>query len=248
MVPNPFPELTSPEPKTVSGDVAYSRIRFRFEKNGPLRWLSHHDLIRAVDRLCRRLELPVIQSQGFHPQPALVFALSLPMGAVGFHEILEIDFSGLDWDPLDLLDRLNGQSPPGLRFLAATQVGPKVRAQVHSLEYRVSLPEGLQKDIVPKIESILGSPKLLVDRGKTPTQNTALEANEDTLGVKDLRDSLGSLHWAPPFLVMGLFPKPQGTIKPTELLARLGWPIDSEEFSYPLLERSRLTLVDDQFT
>ena len=60
-----------------------SKVRLRFAKGGSLRWLSHHDLMRAFERMLRRAALPFRRTQGFHPHPRLVFALSLPLGVVG---------------------------------------------------------------------------------------------------------------------------------------------------------------------
>lgn len=245
MVPNPTPELLSADPGQASGNLptSFSRIRFRFEKSGPFRWLSHHDLIRAIDRLLRRIDLPVVHSQGFHPQPAIVFALSLPMGAIGLEEVVELDFEGMDWIADDLVQKLNLQSPPGLLFRSGQKVGPKDRARVVSLEYRVEVPESLRERISAQIDSILASPNLFINRtGADATNPDGIPSPTS----KDFRNSLDYLRLGPRFLEIGLIPRLDGTVKPTELLARLGWPLDSEEYPQPQLERSRLRLENEQ--
>jgi hypothetical protein len=63
------------------------KARIRFRKSGALRLLSHHDLMRTFERLLRRSQLPFHRSQGFHPKPRLIFALSLPLGVVGCEEV-----------------------------------------------------------------------------------------------------------------------------------------------------------------
>src|SRR5712692_3812517 len=89
------------------------KVRIRFCKGDDLRLLSHHDLMRAFQRMLRRAALPVRQSKGFHPQPRLVFALSLPLGVVGCEEVVELELDEVL--PLDdLRDRLVRQAPPGL--------------------------------------------------------------------------------------------------------------------------------------
>ena len=59
------------------------KLRFRFAKTGTLRLLSHHDLMRCLERMLRRADLPFKSTAGFHPGPRVVFALSLPLGVVG---------------------------------------------------------------------------------------------------------------------------------------------------------------------
>ena len=67
------------------------KVRIRFRKDRDLRLLSHHDLLRTFERMLRRAGLPVRRTQGFHPHPRLVFALSLPLGVVGCAEVVEIE-------------------------------------------------------------------------------------------------------------------------------------------------------------
>src|SRR5262245_58560399 len=90
--------------------------RLRFKKGGDLRFLSHLDLLRSVERLCRRAAVPFKSTEGFHPAPRIVFALALPLGVSGRNEVLEIELTEtLETDVL--LDRMAKQSPNGLQFL-----------------------------------------------------------------------------------------------------------------------------------
>ncbi len=69
----------------------FAKFRIRFRKCGDLRFLSHHDLMRAFERMLRRAALPFRSTEGFHPHPRLVFALSLPLGVVGLDEAVELE-------------------------------------------------------------------------------------------------------------------------------------------------------------
>ena len=53
---NPQPGPVSPPMTTAT------KVRLRFAKNGDLRLVSHHDLMRCLERMIRRAELPVAQS------------------------------------------------------------------------------------------------------------------------------------------------------------------------------------------
>src|SRR6202047_1078281 len=71
-----------------------SKYRLRFRKDGDLRLVSHHDLMHVFERMLRRAELPIAHTQGFHPQPRMVFALSLALGIGGANEVLELELTG----------------------------------------------------------------------------------------------------------------------------------------------------------
>ena len=235
------PEATAPKNQ---GAVQIFRIRLRFEKSELIRWLSHHDLIRAVDRLLRRLALPVVQSQGFHPQPNIVFALSLPLGAIGREEILEIDLAQGDWNLNGLLEKLNGGAPPGLRFLDIQAIGPKDRARVESLSYRTSIPDFLLSQTIDRTREIIASENLWVKR-QDPTAIPSARIEPNSPFSKDLRSSLKDLKIDGDQLEITLVPQPDGTLKPLEILAMLDWPLGSKDFPAPKWERTRLNIACD---
>ena len=91
------------------------KLRFRFAKTGHLRLLSHHDLMRCLERMLRRADVPFKSTAGFHPTPRLVFALSLPLGVVGRDEAVELELTR-PCDADETLGRLNAQAPDGLTF------------------------------------------------------------------------------------------------------------------------------------
>ena len=115
------------------------KVRLRFRKDGALRLLSHHDLMRCFERMLRRAALPVRQSQGFHPKPRLIFALSLPLGVIGCEEVAELELDEIL--PLEeVRDRLVRQAPLGMEILSLRRIDFKAGAQIHSLTYRIALP------------------------------------------------------------------------------------------------------------
>src|SRR5438270_12161834 len=91
------------------------KYRLRFRKGGDLRLVSHHDLMHVFERMLRRAALPVAHTQGFHPQPRMVFALSLALGIAGANEVLELEFTeALAAEEVHV--RLASQAPPGLEI------------------------------------------------------------------------------------------------------------------------------------
>ena len=66
------------------------RVRIRYAKRGRLRFTSHRDIGRAVERALRRADVPVALSSGFNPHPRISYAGAAPTGAASEAEYLEI--------------------------------------------------------------------------------------------------------------------------------------------------------------
>ena len=130
------------------------KIRFRFRKDGTLRLLSHHDLMRCVERMLRRAEIPFKSTNGFHPTPRVVFALSLSLGTAGLNEVFELELlRPMDSD--EILSRLAAASPSGLTFLSAKVVPMKATAMPRRAVYRLALPEGRAAEVVERAKQVL---------------------------------------------------------------------------------------------
>src|SRR5258707_13397687 len=109
--------------------MVLDKFRIRFRKVGDLRLLSHHDLMRTFERMLRRATLPFRSTQGFHPKPRLVFALSLPLGVVSVEEVVELELAHA-LPAEEIHARVAGQAPPGLTILSVQSVDFRAGAQV----------------------------------------------------------------------------------------------------------------------
>lgn len=68
-------------------------VRIHYTKTGNLRFLSHLELTRALERMVRRAGLPFAKSQGFSPHMKLTFGLALPVGVGSFDEIFDVELT-----------------------------------------------------------------------------------------------------------------------------------------------------------
>ncbi|MCG5219753.1 TIGR03936 family radical SAM-associated protein [Streptosporangium sp. KLBMP 9127] len=89
------------------------RLRVRYAKRGRLRFTSHRDISRAVERAVRRADVPVAFSAGFSPHPKISYAGAAPTGVASEAEYLEIGLTS-PCDPERLRADLDGSLPPGL--------------------------------------------------------------------------------------------------------------------------------------
>ena len=63
------------------------RLRVSFAKTGRLRFLSHLEVVHALERAVRRTELEYAVTQGFNPRMKIAFGPALPVGTAGQRQI-----------------------------------------------------------------------------------------------------------------------------------------------------------------
>jgi radical SAM-linked protein len=106
-----MPEGPAPAPVT-------QRLRVRYAKRGRLRFTSHRDISRAVERAIRRAGIPVAFSAGFTPHPKISYAGAAATGVASEAEYLEIGLIA-PCDPDQVRTRLDDALPEGLDVLDA---------------------------------------------------------------------------------------------------------------------------------
>ena len=62
------------------GRVLKMRYLIKFTKEDSIKYVSHLELMRTIQRIIRRAELPVQYSQGFNPHIILSIAQPLSVG------------------------------------------------------------------------------------------------------------------------------------------------------------------------
>jgi radical SAM family uncharacterized protein/radical SAM-linked protein len=121
------------------------KMRFGFQKVGELRYLSHLELMRALQRALRRAGIPLAYTQGFNPQPRLSIAQALAVGTEGTCELGEVELVAC-LAPAEFAARWNRELPPELKILRAWEAplhGPSLSAGVRGATYHIRLePNG----------------------------------------------------------------------------------------------------------
>jgi radical SAM-linked protein len=195
--------------------VPTTKVRLRFAKCGDLRLVSHHDLMRCLERMLRRAALPMAHSQGFNPRPKVVFAQALGLGIEGRREVVELELAE-PVEPPEVLRRLAEVAPPGFELLEAEGVGPGRPARPVAAVYRLSgpLPEGRRGAAAAAIRTVLASPGWPYTRHR-PDRDRTVEV--------DLRPYLLGAEIDPDgSLVLRVKLDPGGSARPEELLEALG--------------------------
>jgi radical SAM-linked protein len=103
---------------------AVQRVRLRYTKRGRMRFASHRDLARTLERAIRRAGVPIAFSAGFTPHPKISYVGAAPTGTASEAEYLEIALTrvvdvealraALDAvlpDGVDLVDAVEARTP-----------------------------------------------------------------------------------------------------------------------------------------
>src|SRR5450755_3807038 len=86
------------------------RLIVRYAKRSRMRFASHRDIARAVERGVRRARLPMAYSAGFTPHPKISYSGGVSTGAASEAEYLEIALTR-KCDPADVRARLDDALP-----------------------------------------------------------------------------------------------------------------------------------------
>lgn len=206
------------------------RVLLTFSVKGDIRFISHHDMMRVLERAVRRAGLPVASSQGFNPRPRIAILQARGVGVSSEAECVEIDFD--DWlGPEAVRQCLNSQLPTGLEVLRVALTNPRKHARVTRMTYRVDFIGGIP--FGPEdVRRLLDGPEILVERQrKGKTKNV------------DLRPVVGQVRLTDGSLVVEFAVADQGSARPEEILQVLG--MTSEDIrSQCTITRTDMTLED----
>jgi radical SAM-linked protein len=121
------------------------RLRVRYAKRGRLRFTSHRDFSRALERAVVRARLPVAYSSGFNPHPRISYAGAAPTGSASEAEYLEIGLAE-EMDPATVERALDDALPEGLDVLAVVvSAGGSLADRLEASRWRLTLhgvPQG----------------------------------------------------------------------------------------------------------
>lgn len=96
------------------------RYLIKFTKGADIKFISHLDLMRTIQKIIRRAEIPIEYSKGFNPHMALSLAQPLSVGIYSDGEYLDAILTE-DMDTKEVIDKLNKNSSVNIKFLEASK-------------------------------------------------------------------------------------------------------------------------------
>src|SRR4051812_9969241 len=140
------------------------RLRVRYAKRGRLRFTSHRDFQRALERAVRRAGVPVAFSAGFSPHPRISYAGAAPTGVASEAEYLEIGLAAA-CDPAALLTALDASLPAGLDVLeVVVAAGGALADRLEASRWRIELPGLTGPDAAAAVAAFLARDEVVVER------------------------------------------------------------------------------------
>jgi|SRR5580658_5395555 radical SAM-linked protein len=140
------------------------RLTIRYAKRGRMRFASHRDVARAIERGVRKAALPVAYSAGFSPHPRISYSGGAPTGSASEAEYLEISLTRR-CEPASLGRLLDAALPDGIDVVDVVEVdGKSAGLQPEASQWEVLVP-GVSADAVrPAVDAFLASTSVIVER------------------------------------------------------------------------------------
>jgi radical SAM-linked protein len=160
------------------------RLRLAYGKLERLRWLSHLEVIHALERSIRRSGLAYALTRGFSPHMKAAFGPALPVGTAGENEYLDVWLTRYT-DAQETLARLGASTPADLAPFGARYVAerePSLTAAITIAKYVVSVrgKESTEENLRAALLSVVDAGQLCVEhKGKQKVFDLARSLPEE---------------------------------------------------------------------
>ena len=140
------------------------KLRLKFSKNGPIKFIGHLDVMRYFQKAIRRADIDIKYSEGFSPHQVLSFAQPLSVGATSDGEYLDMTVNSMV-STSDVMDKLNAVMNEGIKIMAVEQLpenAEKAMTTSYAARYKIRFRESLKPsfDWISKMEKYLEQDKL----------------------------------------------------------------------------------------
>ncbi len=223
--------MNNTENQVEKGFVAY----VEFAIDGPLRFLSHQELLDLFIRAMTRASLPVVYSKGFNPHPKVSLPTPRSVGMSCSHDLLRFETTEMV-DDAELESRLGGQLPAEVTIHSVWSTPVTTFPQPAEVEWEIDVPDDVDTSaLTSRCKELMG------------TENAYIARTSHKTGRKrqiDLRGFILDTTFAEGRLSVRLSVSPAGSLRPAELLDYLGLPI---ELCMTRIARTRIRWQDQRF-
>jgi radical SAM-linked protein len=114
------------------------RLRLKFGRGTPVRFISHLDMMRCWERIFRRASVPLDYTKGFTPHPRMAVAAPLAVGVTSDAELMDVWLR--KWiPPQSAMMMVRGELPMGFTVSDVWEVpsgAPALQASLRMAQYR----------------------------------------------------------------------------------------------------------------
>jgi len=226
-------------------------VVIKFRIRSVLRFLSHAETLKVLQRACVRSGIQMQYSQGFNPRPRISLPLPRSVGLEVDQDLAcirltscrlaqrhpadravqsgrQVEVSGPTFDTDRLKETLEGHLPEGWQLLEVRLTEKKVSFQPCRATYLLKLGQNVpqeysKQDLKTRIKQLLASQTLCLERQRH---------NKDNLHRVDVRPFLESIELKNRDIVVNCRVSSGGTIRPEEILTLLG--LGQEKLAAPV--------------
>lgn len=140
------------------------KVRLKFSKTGPLRFIGHLDLMRTFQKIFRRANLPIAYSEGYNPHQIFSIAAPLALGVTSHAEYMDLKLTKeMECDAI--VHSINAVCPNGIKIIKATIMNDKEPAAMASVDAAKYTIEQKERTITQdSVENFLEQDEIMVEK------------------------------------------------------------------------------------
>lgn len=156
------------------------QVRIKFKKYGSLMYISHLDLAKTMQRIMLRAGIDIWYSEGFNPQPKIVFAVPLPVGVESDCEFMDIKLNSY-MDCEEIKKRLNDNFPSEMEAVEVYIPNQKFK-NIAYIDHDIEIISKSANEITKKqIEKLFENDLFVIKKSK---------GSEKEINIKDYVQSI----------------------------------------------------------
>ncbi len=140
------------------------RYLTKFTKEENIKFISHLDVLKTIQKNIRRAGLPIEYSQGFNPHMNTSIAQPLSVGVYSSGEYMDMVLT-TEMKEEEIVDKLNATAPSGIKYISALAIPykegekkvPQAMALIDAARYTIKIKysdvSNLEEEITKLLES-----------------------------------------------------------------------------------------------
>lgn len=187
------------------------KLRIKFKKHGPVRFIGHLDIMRYFQKCIRRAGIDITYSTGFSPHQIMSFAAPLSVGLESNGEYMDIEVNSVT-SSTDMLQRFQSAGVPGIEVISVKKLpdnAGNAMASVAAASYTVTFYDSfsINFDLEKEIKRFYELPEIIVTK----------ETKKNTMTI-DLKPGIYELYATNNTISMLVDASSSGNIKPKKLI------------------------------
>lgn len=138
------------------------RYLTKFTKEENIKFISHLDVLKTIQKNIRRAGLPIEYSQGFNPHMNTSIAQPLSVGVYSSGEYMDMVLT-TEMDENKIVDKLNDTAPSGIRYISALEIPykegekkvPQAMALIDAARYTIKIKYSDVSNLEEEINELL---------------------------------------------------------------------------------------------